>query len=79
MWHVSMYEGYPLYLNWCCDLDLVGNEVFYEGSQNASDALMKYAWDKIVEAGGGMEFFPIVRGKASQFNKPCPWRDAGYT
>jgi len=77
-WHASMFEGYPLFLNWCCDTELVGNEVFYEGP-NASDALLKYAWDKIVEAGGGMENYPIVRGKTSQNDAPCPWQNASYT
>jgi len=78
LWHVSMFEGYPLYLNWCCATELVGNEVFYEGPV-ASEALMKYARDKIVEAGGGMENYPIVRGKTSQNDAPCPWQNASYT
>eukprot|EP00440_Ansanella_granifera_P042050 gb/GFBE01045583.1/.p1 GENE.gb/GFBE01045583.1/~~gb/GFBE01045583.1/.p1 ORF type:complete len:266 (+),score=29.16 gb/GFBE01045583.1/:1-798(+) len=72
-WHVEMWEGHPLMLNWCCQMDLVGHEVFWAGGQTASPELMEHVRDLIQRQGGGLENFPIVEVPTGPYSQECPW------
>jgi len=72
-WHIRLWEGYPLMINWSCQEDMVGNEVFWAGGQTASKQLMDYVEELIANQTGGLQNFPVVATNTGPYSTPCPW------
>ncbi|CAE7853239.1 unnamed protein product [Symbiodinium necroappetens] len=70
-WHVEVWKGFPLFINWSCSGFYVGHEVLWGGAPSHPD-LLAYAWSLIKAKGGGIERYPLNAIRNGPHDQPCP-------